>query len=134
MSLNSRRERYKEEEEEVPVAENDNVEGSRVRVLELLVCRFTRRILRLRAVPSGTLLDLRTTNVERFRGGLVFKAHRVLCHSSLGSSVIKRRRKYPSPRMTMSKAASYAAWSCSYVLGSERNLPEINRSKKSRLH
>jgi len=30
------------------------------------------------------ILNLRTTNVERFRGGLVFKAHRLLYHSTLG--------------------------------------------------
>jgi len=31
-------------------------------------------------------------NVERFRGGLVFKAHRLLHHSTLGSRVIKKKR------------------------------------------
>jgi len=28
-------------------------------------------------------------NVKRFQGGLVFKAHRLVCHSTLGSRVIK---------------------------------------------
>jgi hypothetical protein len=32
--------------------------------------------------------------VERFRGGLVFKAHRLLYHSTLGSRVIKKKKKY----------------------------------------
>ena len=32
-------------------------------------------------------------NVQRFRGGLVFKAHRRLYHSTLGLRVIKRRRR-----------------------------------------
>jgi len=32
-------------------------------------------------------------NVKRFRGGLVFKAHRLLYHSTLGLRVIKKRRK-----------------------------------------
>ena len=36
--------------------------------------RFTRRILKLRAVPSGTVLNLLSKNVERFRGVLVLKA------------------------------------------------------------
>jgi len=34
--------------------------------------------------------------MQRFRGGLVFKAHRLVYHSTLGSRVIKRgRRRYP---------------------------------------
>jgi len=32
-------------------------------------------------------------NVKRFRGGLVFKAHRWLYHSTLGSRVIKKKKK-----------------------------------------
>jgi len=32
-------------------------------------------------------------NVERFREGLVFKAHRWLYHSTLGSRVIKKKKK-----------------------------------------
>jgi len=32
-------------------------------------------------------------NVERFRGGLVFKAHRLLYHSTLGSRVLKKKKK-----------------------------------------
>ena len=31
-------------------------------------------------------------NVERFRGGLVFKAHRLLYQSTLGSRVMKRKK------------------------------------------
>ena len=31
-------------------------------------------------------------NVKRFRGGLVFKAHRLLYHSTLGLGVIKKKR------------------------------------------
>ena len=30
---------------------------------------------------------------KQFRGGLVFKAHRLLCHSTLGSSVTKEKKK-----------------------------------------
>jgi len=41
VSLKSRLKRHKEEEE-VPIAENDNVEGSLVRGLELLVCAWIR--------------------------------------------------------------------------------------------
>ena len=32
-------------------------------------------------------------NVQRFRGGLVFKAHRILYHSTLGLRVIKKKKK-----------------------------------------
>ena len=32
-------------------------------------------------------------NVKRFRGGLVFKAHRLLYHSTLGSRVTKKKRR-----------------------------------------
>ena len=31
--------------------------------------------------------------MKRFRGGLVFKAHRLVHHSTLGSSVIKKKKK-----------------------------------------
>jgi len=33
-------------------------------------------------------------NVKRFRGGLVFEAHRLLYHSTLGLRAIKKRKKY----------------------------------------
>ena len=33
-------------------------------------------------------------NVKRFRGGLVFKAHRLLYHSSLGLRVIKKKTRF----------------------------------------
>ena len=36
------------------------------------------------------------TNVKRFRGGLVFKAHRLLYHSTLGLRVIRKRRSLPA--------------------------------------
>ena len=32
-------------------------------------------------------------NVQRFQGGLVFKTHRLLCHTTLGSRVIKKKKK-----------------------------------------
>jgi len=36
-------------------------------------------------------------NVQRFRGGLVFKARRLLYHSILGLRVIKKKKKNPVP-------------------------------------
>jgi len=37
----------------------------------------------------------RTPGVQRFRGGLVFKTHRLLYHSTVGLRVIKKEREYP---------------------------------------
>ena len=37
--------------------------------------------------------QLLSRNVERFRGGLVFKAHKFSYHSTLGSRVIKKKRR-----------------------------------------
>ena len=50
-----------------------------------LKCK-ARRILEPRAVPNGTALQeqLLRSNVKQFQGGLVFKARRLLYHSSLG--------------------------------------------------
>ena len=33
-------------------------------------------------------------NVERLRGGLVFKAHRLVYHSTLGSRVMMKKKKF----------------------------------------
>ena len=40
-------------------------------------------------VPVRQLLYI---NVQRFRGGLVFKAHRLVYHSTLGLRVIKKKK------------------------------------------
>ena len=40
-----------------------------------------------------TLTQLLRRNVKRFRGGFVFKAHRIWHHSSLGLGVIKKKKK-----------------------------------------
>ena len=37
--------------------------------------------------------DLLRRDVKRFRGGLVFKEHRLVYHPTLGGSVIKKRRR-----------------------------------------
>ena len=41
------------------------------------------------------------SNVKRFRGGLVFKAHRLLCHSTLGLRVIKKKKRHAPGIMPM---------------------------------
>ena len=44
-------------------------------------------------IVSRTRLRISVGNVERFRGGLVFKAHRLFYLSTLGSRVIKKEKK-----------------------------------------
>ena len=44
------------------------------------------------AVIDGVGLQLLYRNVQRFRGVLVFKAHRLLYHSTLGLRVITKKR------------------------------------------
>jgi len=45
-------------------------------------------------------------NVKRFRGGLVLKAHRLVYHSTLGSRVIKKKRRSPTRRRYRARAHS----------------------------
>ena len=54
--------------------------------------------LRTQNLPPGQLLtgDIRRA-VKRFRGGLVFKAHRLVDHSTLGLRAIKKKKKIHSP-------------------------------------
>ena len=47
----------------------------------------------VRIAGEGTLVLL-SRNVNRFRGGLVFKADRLLYHSTLGLRVIKKKKKH----------------------------------------
>jgi len=44
-------------------------------------------------VEGAPLFQLLRRNVIQFRGGLVFKAHRLLYHSTLGLRVIKKKKK-----------------------------------------
>ena len=50
------------------------------------------KIIMITLIIILIILTLRT-NVERFRGGLVLKAHRLVFHSTLGVGVIKKKRK-----------------------------------------
>ena len=45
------------------------------------------------ALWKGVREQLLRRNVKRFRGGLVFKAHRLLYHSTLGWREIKKKKK-----------------------------------------
>ena len=46
-------------------------------------------------VPYSKLIDVCITarNMQRFRGGLAFKAHRLSYHSTLGFRVIEKKKK-----------------------------------------
>ena len=48
-----------------------------------------------RAVQFSISEQLLGRNVERFRGGLVFEAHRLLYYSTLGTRVIKKKKNLP---------------------------------------
>ena len=74
-----------------------------------------RRLLTLRAVQFSIEEQLLRRNVKRFRGWLVFKAHRRLYHSILGSRVIKEKESstpivcgLPNPRS--SDGCAFAVW------------------------
>jgi len=47
---------------------------------------------RVGLVHRAALARRRRRKVQRFRGGLVFKAHRLLYHSTLGLRVIKKKK------------------------------------------
>ena len=51
---------------------------------------------------SGVLLR---RNVKRFRGGLVFKAHRLVYHSTLGWRIIKKKKKKSGVRAAARRTA-----------------------------
>ena len=50
---------------------------------------------------------INSQNAPRFRGGLVFKAHRLLCHSTLGLRVMKSKKKSNSRRPLCGQQAKY---------------------------
>ena len=48
--------------------------------------------------------------MQRFRGGLVFKAHRLVYHSTLGSRVTKKKRRSCTPAMHSELEKSAPPW------------------------
>ena len=58
--------------------------------------------------------------MERFRGGLAFKAHRLLYHYTLGSRVIKKKKKQGTPEaiwaLKLNETTQYK-WIVSLVQG-----------------
>ena len=57
------------------------------------VYEFGYKVKGLRRRVWGARRGLRRINVKWFRGGLVFKAHGLLNHSTLGLRVIKKKRR-----------------------------------------
>ena len=55
---------------------------------------------------SGLDQDSGFGNVQRFRGGLIFKAHRLVYHSTLGLRVIKKKKKKKRARRKKAGASS----------------------------
>jgi len=54
--------------------------------------------------------------VKRFRGGLVFKAHRLVHHSTLGLRVIKKKRVGTGAHSISSQEAFKASWKREFKL------------------
>jgi len=48
--------------------------------------------------------------VKRFRGGLVFKAHRLVYHSTLGWRVIKKKKKVVVVQRLPGAVVALAVW------------------------
>ena len=70
--------------------------------------------------PATVQEQLLSRNVERFRAGLVLKAHKLLCHSTLGMRVIKRKER---------GFEDLGSWFC----GSSNRCPPRHKSRVERL-
>ena len=72
-------------------------------------------------------------NVKRFRGGLVFKAHRLVYHSTLGLRVIKKRKNLRSRRGSVAGSRSCFEQDCLIMLWSVIISPLVARKVNLRL-
>ena len=75
-----------------------NIKSRESNGLPGLVVQISKLSLRLFLVDTnqfevGIVADVGFRNVQRFRGGLVFKVQRRVYHSTLGLRVIKKKRK-----------------------------------------
>jgi len=57
---------------------------------------------------QGLSEESRVQGLGRFRGGLVFKAHRLVYHSTLGLRVIKKKKVWDGPAPYAVDAAAHA--------------------------
>ena len=70
------------------------------------------------AASGAEVRELLSRNVKRFRGGLVFEAHRLLYHSTLGWRAIKRERERESARVLSTQGCTGSTrWSWKVSLG-----------------
>ena len=58
-----------------------------------MCAEFARERTRIVSRAGEDTSPLLSRNVERFQGGLVFKAHRLLYNSTLGPRVINKKKK-----------------------------------------
>ena len=65
--------------------------------------------------PARGNRELLHKNVQRFRGGLVFKAHSLLYHSTLGLRVIKKKRSVASRSRAVCREVGH------WKMGNEQN-------------
>ena len=89
--------RFKDFRFEIDFSQGQNLASTGVYVPYRHVCQPLERVVDVpafRAVQLSISEQLLSRNVERFRGGLVFKAHRLSYHSTLGSRVTKKKKKY----------------------------------------
>jgi len=81
----------------LPRGSGFRVQGSGCRVPNPPCAGQRAGCVRVRGVGFG--VQLLYKNVQRFRGGLVFKAHRRLYHSTLGLRVIQKTEKVQASRL-----------------------------------
>jgi len=65
----------------------------KIKVIMIQLFSKRRLAVRKRSISLANKGCGTSRNVKRFRGGLVFEAHRLLYHSTLGSRVIKKKKK-----------------------------------------
>jgi len=82
-----------------PPAQASNAGGSTCETSVMIMCGTVTADSPVNTICQRQhLLQLLYINVQRFREGLVVKAHRLLYHSTLGLRVIKKRIRRPSVR------------------------------------
>ena len=112
VSLKSRLESNKEEEERLGVQMRTTQGERRIQsrqsqsplIRPKAVARLQAHAPQRRGAHQGTVVQLLHRNVKRFRGGLVFKAHRWLYPSTLGSRVIKKKKRKNGGARSLSRA------------------------------
>jgi len=86
----------------------------------------TAQTLSSKKISWVTVLHLADRNVQRFRGGLAFKAHRLLYHSTLGLRVIKKKRRSAASRAASHECCDALPASCKRELFIDNLLVRIH--------